>query len=93
MSLTTKAGPARARRPRPLGAGPAGPPPAAHKLRQVTATAPPLFGAAITGRRVLREPPEPPRVDREPIRWPLLLAALLLAALAVAVAPAGAVLP
>lgn len=70
---------------------PEDPPPAADMLRHVTVTAPPLFGAAVRARRVEREPPEQPRVDRGPFCWPLLLAALLLAALAVVVAPAGAV--
>ena len=94
MSPTTKATAGPSRRPRSLGAA-AGAPPAADTLRRVTVTAPPLFGTAIAGRRVVREPTEPtePRVDREPVRWPLLLAVLLLAALAVAVAPAGAVVP
>ena len=70
---------------------PQDPSPAADRLRHVTVTAPPLFGAAVRARRLEREPPEPPRVDRGPFCWPLLLAALLLAALAVVVAPAGAV--
>ena len=91
MSPTTKATAGPSRRPRSLGTA-AGAPPAADTLRRVTVTAPPLFGTAIAGRRVVREPTEP-RVDREPVRWPLLLAVLLLAALAVAVAPAGAVVP
>ena len=60
-------------------------------LRPVTVTAPPLFGAAARSHLAERDPPEPPPVDRGPIWWPLTLAVLLLAALAVVVAPTGAV--
>ena len=55
----------------------------------MTVTAPPLFGAAARGHLAERDPPEAPPVDRGPIWWPLPLAVLLLAALAVVVAPAG----
>ena len=58
-------------------------------LRQVTATAPPLFGEVVQRRMVDQGPPEPPQVDRTPFWWPLSLVVLMLAAVAVMVAPAG----
>ena len=59
-------------------------------LCPVTVTAPPLFGAAAGGHLAERDPPEAPPVDQVPIWWPLALV-VVLAAVAVAVAPAGAV--
>ena len=50
------------------------------KLRQVT---------VVLRRMVDQEPPEPPQIDRTPFWWPLSLVVLLLAAVAVMVAPAG----
>ena len=58
-------------------------------LRQVTATASPLFGEVVQRRMVDQEPPGPPQVDRTPFWWPLSLVVLMLAAVAVMVAPAG----
>ena len=55
-------------------------------MRQVTATAPPVFGVHMAKL----EAAAAPGVDRDRIWWPLALAALVLAALAVVVAPAGA---
>ena len=56
-------------------------------MRQVTATAPPVFREPHLAKLGATAVPE---VDRDPIWWPLALVALLLAALAVVVAPAGA---
>ena len=56
-------------------------------MRQATATTQPVFRAPLAKL----EAAAVPEVDRAPpIWWPLALAALLLAALAVVVAPAGA---
>ena len=65
--------------------------PAVAVLRQVPATAPSLIGAATRRHREWQPEPEPLRVDRSPIFWPLALVVVLLAAAAVVVAPAGAV--
>ena len=59
------------------------------ELRRVTATAPPLFGEVVQRRMVDQESLEPPQVDRTPFWWPLSLVVLMLAAVAVLVAPAG----
>lgn len=65
--------------------------PATAGMRQVTATAPPLFGAAARSHLEGKEAAPPPQVDRSPVFWPLALGVLLLAVVAMAVAPAGAV--
>ena len=66
--------------------------PAAHTTRTAVAAAPPVFGAAARRGLGNQSAAAPlPQVDRGPLWWPLLVAVLLLAALAVVVAPAGAV--
>ena len=55
------------------------------RLRPVTITAPPLFGEVVT-RGLKPQPLADVLVDRTPVSWPLVVAALLIPALALAVA-------
>lgn len=61
-------------------------PAAVPALRHVIAVSPPPIGDTVRRHKVDREPGQ---VDRSPIWWPLTVVALLLAVVAIAVAPAG----
>jgi hypothetical protein len=56
-----------------------------YRPRPVTVTAPPLFGEVVE-RRLELQPLADVRVDRTPIAWPLVAAALLIPAVALAIA-------
>ena len=58
----------------------------------MTASARPVFGAAVT-RRLQPQPLADVRLDRTPLSWPLVTAALLIPALAMAVTASILVLP